>query len=47
MSDKLISGYTTFTTSEEYGAAPVGEAPGTSIITSPAFSALTTHLAHC
>lgn len=48
MSEKLISGYTAFTTLEEYAAASVGEAPGTlPIITTPAFSALGTHLTHC
>lgn len=47
MSEKLMSGYVAYTTTEEYGAASVGEAPGTSFITSPAFTAVGTHLTHC
>ncbi len=48
VSEKLISGYVAFTTPEEFAATPVGEAPGTlPIITTPAFSALGTHLTHC
>ena len=29
MNEKLIAGYTAFTTADELGAAPVAEAPGT------------------
>lgn len=29
MSERLISGYAAYTSAEEFGAVPVGEAPGT------------------
>ena len=29
MNEKLISGYTAYTTADEYGAGVVGDAPGT------------------
>ncbi len=31
MNEKLIAGYTAYTTADEYGAAAVGAAPGTFI----------------
>ena len=52
MNEQLISGYTAFTTADEYGTAVVGDAPATTPfyvlgLASYALSATLTHYANC
>ncbi len=35
MNEKLIAGYTAYTTADEYGASAIGEAPGTTPLATP------------
>ena len=46
MSENLILGYASYTTADEYGAAPLTEAPGSSPFAS-AIGATLTILVHC
>lgn len=43
MDEKLIAGYTAYTTADEYGASATGEAPGTTIL-SAAITMFTAHV---
>ncbi len=47
MNEQLISGYTAFTTADEYGAVAVGEAPATSSWVVVLLSAAATYAGRC